>query len=129
MENLFTVATSTREETFKLHFDAAKAELTQKIKDAPLQTKFYIYSGCVSAEVAAELAKRFNASSTKAVVKAPWFRARHLEIDVELPDHLRPPVEEKKVAPTVEVKVEEKKEEEKKEEEKKEEVVEAAPVA
>lgn len=58
-----------REETVKSHYAAAVAELKEKIKSEPLKTSHIINSGCISASITEEIARRFRKGGVKATVK------------------------------------------------------------
>lgn len=80
-----------RERTILDNYGAMLAELKQKVRDQPLKTKFYVYSGCVSKEICQELAHRitFDKISTAKVCKGGLFRTYYyLEVTVKLPEHL-----------------------------------------
>lgn len=86
LENINTA----REATIATHYAAAVAELEEKVKNEPLKTNFRIYSGCVSKEVAEEIAHRFNSGNVKAtptkggIVSTQW----HIAVETALPSHL-----------------------------------------
>jgi hypothetical protein len=77
-----------RDETISKHYNAAFCELKDKILNEPLKTKFLIYSGCVSKEVADELAFRLNKQGLKATVFYTLMRNIYLEVEVLLPENL-----------------------------------------
>ena len=60
MESLVDTVDNLREETLALHTSTAFAELKAYIKSEPLKTKFFIYAGCISKDVATEIAHRFT---------------------------------------------------------------------
>lgn len=90
MSTLLDVMNSTREETISTHYGAASAELTEKIKLEPLRTTFHIYAGCVSKDVANEIACRFNRGGVKAIVgKTGMISTQYfLTVEVNLPENL-----------------------------------------
>lgn len=85
-----TEVNSIREEKISNHYNAAYAELRDKIVAEPLRTNFEIYSGCVSEEIAKEIAHRFQAKGTRAtVVKyGIWSTKWYLEVVIDLPSNL-----------------------------------------
>lgn len=107
MTSLLVTLNTTREETISTHYDAAVAELKDKIKAEPLKTVFHIYAGCVSEKITAEIAHRLNNTGIKATLgrSGIFTTGYYLTVDVSLPETL----------------VHEEKKEEKKEEEVKEE--------
>ena len=84
-----------REETILTHYRAAEAELKDQIKKEPLKIYFHIYTGCVSREIAGEIAHRFNSEGIVTVVKSDGLfgQCYYLSITFSLPDSL---VHEKK---------------------------------
>lgn len=114
MATLLDTVNNTRTETINKHFDAAKAELEEQVKAEPLKTKFLIYAGCVSDEVTAEIAYRFNEGGVMAKAVKSWmFQRAHLVVETSLPEnfvHETPVVEETK-SEEVTTEEEEKKEE------------------
>jgi hypothetical protein len=99
MTELLATVNNIREETITTQYNAAFAELQDKIKTEPLRTNFDIYSGCVSEEVAKEIAHRFNIGGTKATVAKYGFllTAWYLQVEINLPENL---VHEVPVAPS-----------------------------
>lgn len=98
MASLLETLNSTREATISLHYGAATAELTDKIKDYPLQTVFNIESGCVSKEISDEIAFRFREGGLSATVMVSGIvRTKYyLVVNVNLPESLVHPEPEKK---------------------------------
>jgi hypothetical protein len=88
MSNLLNVINTAREETITKHYDAAFCELKDKVISEPLKTKFQIYSGCVSKDVASEIAFRFIEKGIKSTVSYTLFQRIYLEVEVVLPDQL-----------------------------------------
>jgi hypothetical protein len=90
MATLIETINSTRENTLSLHHGAALAELQDKIKNQPLKTKYYVYSGCVSADIANEIAHRFNDGGIKTTVCTSGLISiqYYLTIDIVLPNTL-----------------------------------------
>lgn len=91
MDTLAKTISNIRDETLNIHFGAALAELKDKIKCEPLRTTFYIYSGCVSKEVTAEIAHRFAAGNnciatchSTGLLTSTFY----LKVKIALPDHL-----------------------------------------
>lgn len=94
-QTLLDTLNSSREETITKHYNAAFAELQDKIQKDPLKTLFIIHAGCVSKNITDEIARRFNAKGLKASYGYTGIvRTYHcLEVEVTLPAHLVPPVE------------------------------------
>jgi hypothetical protein len=90
MSTLIETINSTREDTLSLHHGAALAELQDKIKNQPLKTKYYVYSGCVSSDIADEIAHRFNDGGIKTTVCTSGLISTqyYLTIDIVLPNTL-----------------------------------------
>jgi hypothetical protein len=90
MATLIETINSTREDTLSLHHGAALAELQDKIKNQPLKTKYYVYSGCVSSDIANEIAHRFNNGGIKTNVCTSGLMSTqyYLTIDIVLPNTL-----------------------------------------
>ena len=97
-----------RETTIASHYNAAVADLQDKIKNNPLQTKFIIYSGCVSEEISHEIASRIQTANITATVQTYGFftTTYYLEIEVALPASLIRDVKVEEVK-TEDLKVEE----------------------
>lgn len=76
-----------REEQIRSHYAAATEELRIKIRENPLRTKLYIYAGCVSREVAEELAHRFRGDGLEAVVGVQGFLSTVYYLNIELPEY------------------------------------------
>lgn len=104
MATLVETLNTTREETISLHYEAALAELKEKVKNEPLRTNFHIRAGCVSDEESIEITRRFNANGIKAAyVPRGFFSSRFIDVTVVLPASLvneEKKVEEKKVEET-----------------------------
>ena len=79
-----------REETINFHYNVAYTELKEKIKESPLITDFFIYSGCVSREITEELVKRFtnNGLDAKLMAFGIFSIQYYLNIKVSLPETL-----------------------------------------
>jgi hypothetical protein len=79
-----------REEKIVHYYNAALAELEEKVKAEPLNTLFYIYSGCVSEEIAKEIAHRLSSDKTEiSVSKGGIFMTTwYLTINIKLPETL-----------------------------------------
>lgn len=107
METLLETLNITREEQINKHYAAATAELKEKIADQPLKTTFQIYSGCISKEITAEIAHRFNAGGVKTTANEYGLLSSgyYLTVDISLPEALIHPEEVQKVE-TVEERVE-----------------------
>ncbi len=90
MTDLLTTINNIREETLSAHYNAAVAELQEKIKQNPLKSTFFIYSGCVSEEITSEIAYRFQNGNLKAEVRTSGLVSSiyYLEITVALPSTL-----------------------------------------
>ena len=90
MTELLTTVNSIREDVLATHYNAASAELKDKITAEPLRTCFEIYSGCVSEEIAKEIAHRFNQGGTKAAAGkyGLLFKSWYLAVQVDLPENL-----------------------------------------
>jgi len=95
MSSILETVNNKREETISKHFDAALEDLQTQIQATPLQTKFYVYAGCVSGDITKEIANRFVKGNVKAtanssgLITSSWY----LTIDIELPESLAPAVE------------------------------------
>ncbi len=79
-----------REEKISNHYNAAYAELRDKIVAEPLRTNFQIYAGCVSEEIAKEIAHRFEVKGTTAKVASSgiFISTWYLDITIDLPTNL-----------------------------------------
>lgn len=90
LPTLLDTINTIRETTIASHYNAAVADLQDKIKNNPLQTKFTIYSGCVSEEIAREIASRIQTTNITATVQSTGFftTTYYLEIEVALPASL-----------------------------------------
>lgn len=89
MTTLVETLNKTREETITYNYDAAKTELNDKIKRSPLKTVFHIRAGCISDDIADEIANRFNKEGINTIlVQAGYISSRYLEVTVDLPTHL-----------------------------------------
>lgn len=96
---LDTLNTS-REQTIAEHYGAAFAQLQEKIKSDPLETRFVITAGCVSNKVTEEIARRLREGgvnvtcvhTVSGIMKLT--RTRSITVDVELPSHLKKDPEE-----------------------------------
>jgi len=88
MSNLLQVFNKAREEAMNKHYDAAIYELKDKVVNEPLKTTFLIYSGCVSKDVASEIAFRFNEQGIKASLCTTLMQKFYLEVEVNLPENL-----------------------------------------
>lgn len=107
MATLLGTLNSIREQTITKHYDAAIAELNEKIEAEPLKTVFHIKAGCVSREITDEIARRFNNGGllTTACRTGLLSTYNYLTVEVSLPEHLVPLVkEEKREESTVESK-------------------------
>jgi hypothetical protein len=120
MESLLETVNITREEQINKHYAAATAELKEKIADHPLKTTFHIYSGCISREITAEIAHRFNAGGVKTTANEYGILTSnyYLTVDISLPEALvhpeqvqKPEIVEEKVEVTIEVTTEQPKQE------------------
>lgn len=105
MTTLIDTVNKTREDTLNKHYDAAVAELNDKITSHPLKTYFHVYSGCVSKDITQELAHRFNSQSIKASHKTYGLFGTHhcLHIEISLPDslvHVKPEEKSEEVPKT-----------------------------
>ena len=90
MTTLLDTLNITREETLSLHYRAAMTELQEHIKNKPLTTKYDIFSGCVSFDIATEIAHRFNSKGVKTTLNKTGLlkTTYYLTIDLSLPDNL-----------------------------------------
>lgn len=88
--SLLDTINNIRETTITSHYNAAVADLQDQIKNSPLQTKFIVYSGCVSEEIAREIASRIQTSNITATVQTTGFftTTYYLDIEVGLPASL-----------------------------------------
>lgn len=93
--NLLDTINASREETISKHYGAALAELQDKVQKKPLETTFYIRAGCVSEDVAVEIAKRLQAGGIDAscFIGGIFRSYYYLTVTVNLPLHLVRPVE------------------------------------
>ena len=83
---------SSREETITKHYNAAFAELQEKIQKEPLRSSFQISAGCIDKDIANEIARRFERGNIKAEYRCGGFFFTHhyLNVEVSLPEHLVP---------------------------------------
>ena len=90
MSSLLESINTTREETISTHYNAAVAELQEKVKSEPLKTTFHIYSGCISEKVTNEIAHRFTTGGLKASVTKSGMIGTNwsLTVIVDLPETL-----------------------------------------
>lgn len=88
MADLLQALNEFREETISKHYAAAFCELKEKVVNEPLRTIFYIYSGCVSKDIANEIAYRFIKNGIKAKVSNTLMQTYFLEVEVSLPEKL-----------------------------------------
>jgi hypothetical protein len=103
MTTIINTLNDARESTITDHYNAAFAELKAKVTAEPLRTKFNIYCGCPTNDVATEVAKRLTKTDANAAVdisakvsSSGWFRSRlYLEVVVSLPKSLLPKEEVK----------------------------------
>ena len=97
---LLDTINASREETISKHYGAAFAELQDKVQKKPLETTFYIRAGCVSEDVAVEIAKRLQAGGIDAAccIGGIFRSYYYLAVTANLPLHLvrlvETPVEE-----------------------------------
>jgi hypothetical protein len=76
-----------REDTIVRHYDAAMAELKSYVSQDPLQTIFYLYSGCATRDIADEVCRRFNNGAIRAVVLKRFLsRTLYMMVEVPLPE-------------------------------------------
>ena len=80
----------TREETLKLHFDAAVSELRDKIRAHPFHTNYSVYSGTFSEPIGDEIVNRFNHMGIKTIFHKTGVVSKYLSIDVPLSNELCP---------------------------------------
>lgn len=81
MTTLLYTWANTKEEVLRLHYEAAKGELYEKVKAEPMRTNFHIRAGCVSDEVAEEIVKRFDKDGLiTSLVPAGIFRSRYVDV-------------------------------------------------
>ncbi len=115
MSTVLEILNSTRDETITTHYDAALAELKEKLAANPLETTFIVNSGCPNKEVANEICRRLNNGGVKASLCRSGILSSkyYLSVSVDLPDHLVHSEETKK--DEEENKTEENKTDEKKE--------------
>lgn len=94
-QTLLDTLNFSREEIVTKHYNAAFAELQDKIQKEPLETSFTIRSGCVSKNITDELVRRFNVNGLKAVYGYSGLLRtyHHMKVEVQLPAHLIPVVE------------------------------------
>jgi hypothetical protein len=90
MDTLANTISNIRDETLAAHYDAAFTELKELVKQFPMQTVFSVYKGCVSKEVATEIAHRFSVGNGYKAVVCTSFLTRniYLEVTTPLPGHL-----------------------------------------
>jgi hypothetical protein len=90
LDTLMDTINNIRETTIASHYNAAVADLQDQIKNSPLQTKFVIYSGCVSEEIALEIASRIQTVHITASVQTTGFftTTYYLAVEVALPASL-----------------------------------------
>jgi hypothetical protein len=90
MTSLIQSINTKREETIAKHYEEALSDLQKQVELNPLQTKFFIYAGCVSSEITKEIARRFNLEGIKTEVcrsgllTSTWY----LDVEAELPESL-----------------------------------------
>jgi hypothetical protein len=91
MSSLIETINNTREDILSLHHGAALAELKDKIKNDPLKTHYYVYSGCISNDIANEISHRFNKGGIKTIVCKYGIISTqyYLSIDLSLPNDLK----------------------------------------
>lgn len=89
-DTLANTISTIREETLAAHYDAAFTQLKEQVKQAPMQTVFHVYDGCVSKDVATEIAHRFTVGNGYKAAVCTSFLSRtvYLEITTVLPAHL-----------------------------------------
>lgn len=91
MASLIDTINTKREETISKHYTEASDDLQKQVEANPLQTKFHIYSGCVSAEITKAIAQRFVAGGIKTsaersgLLTSTWY----LTVVTELPESLQ----------------------------------------
>ena len=91
MEKLLDTINKTREEIITKHYRAAVAELKEKIAEEPLKTKFHIHSGCVSKQIAEEIAFRLMKEGMKEVkiIQTGILLSTYvLSVKINLPENL-----------------------------------------
>ena len=103
METFVADINKLREDTIAKHFLAAYEELKSKIVEAPLQLVYKIQAGCVSKEIATEIAHRFsvgNGYTATVCANGLITSTFSLEVKLPLPANLihETPVETKVVA-------------------------------
>lgn len=88
--SLLEVINATREKIIVNQYNKAFFDLIEKITFEPLQTKFYIYSGCSSKQIADELAIRFSRDGVKTVVRRTGILdyQYYLDMEINLPSNL-----------------------------------------
>lgn len=89
-DTLANTINTLRDETLALHYELAFNKLKELVVQSPMQTVFHIYDGCISKEVATEIAHRFSVGNGyKAVVCTAFIsRTVYLEVTMPLPQHL-----------------------------------------
>jgi hypothetical protein len=89
-DTLANTISTIREETLAAHYDAAFTELKELVKQSPMQTVFHVYQGCVSKDVATEIAHRFSVGNGYKAAVCTSFLGRnvYLEVTMPLPAHL-----------------------------------------
>ncbi len=79
-----------REDTIVRHYRAATAQLKQIISSDPLISKVTITAGCVSEDIAKEIAYRFNNQGLKSTINVSGLFKNnyYLEVEIPLPESL-----------------------------------------
>lgn len=86
---LVTIINTIREEQLSLHYQAAFIELKELVKNEPLKTVFCVYSGCISTDVATEIAHRLSVDDYTATVCSSFLSSKvYLEVKMPLPENL-----------------------------------------
>ena len=87
---LITIINTLREETISSHYQLALVELKDRVKNEPLTVSFYVYSGCISKDVATEIAHRLSVGDgyTATVCSSMLTSKFYLEVNMPLPEHL-----------------------------------------
>lgn len=81
MSSIIAAANVCRDEQILLNYNAALAEFENKIKSSPLETIFYIYSGCISDDMTKAILQRLVAEGVKATAAKTFFGYNYIRID------------------------------------------------